>query len=183
MPLRITEQWNLRDEDRTLDLYRMRLASNERIQLFLFGSPQDPPLTDAWRQDRSPEGGIFGRPGQQRHIRKSQGELDRLNRDSPGGRMQVAYYDDRRRRDRKKPQFRRIGKKSLRRTIRHRVSHRIVHCQVGANDIYRRMAELGVMAIDKPSFGHRNWPTSNVEASERREPDGAMAWKTLLHYG
>ncbi|MDD4159628.1 MAG: amidohydrolase family protein, partial [Synergistaceae bacterium] len=111
---------------------------------------------------------------------RSQGELDRLTAIAQEAGMQVAYYA--------------IGDGAIDRCLNAvesakrasnketQISHRIVHCQIGAHDIYKRMAELGVMADIQPAFVTSDWPIvmSRLGAERAR---WSYAWKTLIQYG
>jgi len=181
MPLRITEQWNLRDETELSTFIECGYHQRNGISYFSSGPLKihvDGTLgakTAALREEYSDD------PGNRGIYAKSQGELDRLTVIAQEAGMQVAYYA--------------IGDGAIERCLNSvesakrsasdntaQVSHRIVHCQVGANDIYRRMAELGVMADIQPAFVTSDWPIvmSRLGAERAR---WSYAWKTLLQYG
>ena len=180
MPLRIAEQWHLRDETELLTFIECGYHKRHGISYFSSGPLKihvDGTLgakTAALREEYSDE------PGNRGIYARSQGELDRLTSIAEETGMQVAYYA--------------IGDGAIDRCLNavesskslsdkeSMISHRIVHCQVGANDIYRRMADLGVMADIQPAFVTSDWPIvmSRLGAERAR---WSYAWKTLLQYG
>ena len=181
MPLRIAEQWHLRDETELSTFIECGYHQRNGISYFSSGPLKihvDGTLgakTAALREEYSDE------PGNRGIYARSQGELDRLTVIAQEAGMQVAYYA--------------IGDGAIERCLNSvesakgpasdnagPVSHRIVHCQVGANDIYRRMADLGVMADIQPAFVTSDWPIvmSRLGAERAR---WSYAWKTLLQFG
>ena len=181
MPLRIAEQWNLRDETELITFIECGYHERQSIGYFDSGPLKihvDGTLgakTAALREEYSDE------PGNRGIYARSQGELDRLTAIAEEAGMQVAYYA--------------IGDGAIDRCLNavesakrlsseegSKISHRIVHCQVGANDIYKRMAELKVMADIQPAFVTSDWPIvmSRLGAERAR---WSYAWKTLIQYG
>ena len=181
MPLRIAEQWHLRDETELTTFIECGYHKRNGISYFASGPLKihvDGTLgakTAALREEYSDE------PGNRGIYARSQGELDRLTAIAQEAGMQVAYYA--------------IGDGAIDRCLNavestkrlsdnknRTISHRIVHCQVGANDIYKRMAELGVMADIQPAFVTSDWPIvmSRLGAERAR---WSYAWKTLIQYG
>ena len=181
MPLRIAEQWHLRDETELTTFIECGYHKRNGISYFASGPLKihvDGTLgakTAALREEYSDE------PGNRGIYARSQGELDRLTAIAQEAGMQVAYYA--------------IGDGAIDRCLNavestkrlsdnknRTISHRIVHCQVGANDIYKRMAELGVMADIQPAFVTSDWPIvmSRLGAERAR---WSYAWKTLIQFG
>jgi len=180
MPLRIAEQWHLRDETELTTFIECGYHQRNGISYFASGPLKihvDGTLgakTAALREEYSDE------PGNRGIYARSQGELDRLTAIAQEAGMQVAYYA--------------IGDGAIDRCLnavestkrlsdkKRLISHRIVHCQVGANDIYKRMSELGVMADIQPAFVTSDWPIvmSRLGAERAR---WSYAWKTLIQYG
>ena len=181
MPLRIAEQWHLRDETELTTFIECGYHQRNGISYFASGPLKihvDGTLgakTAALREEYSDE------PGNRGIYARSQGELDRLTAIAQEAGMQVAYYA--------------IGDGAIDRCLNavestkrlsdnknRTISHRIVHCQVGANDIYKRMAELGVMADIQPAFVTSDWPIvmSRLGAERAR---WSYAWKTLIQFG
>ena len=60
--------------------------------------------------------------------------------------------------------------------------HRIVHCQIGSEALYRRMAALGMGADVQPPFTVTDGPHVVPRLGEERAGE-AYAWKTLLDRG
>ncbi len=180
IPLRIAEQWHLRDETELTTFIECGYHKRNGISYFASGPLKihvDGTLgakTAALREEYSDE------PGNRGIYARSQGELDRLTAIAQEAGMQVAYYA--------------IGDGAIDRCLNavesakrffdkdNSISHRIVHCQVGAHDIYKRMAELGVMADIQPAFVTSDWPIvmSRLGAERAR---WSYAWKTLIQYG
>lgn len=181
MPLRIAEQWHLRDETELTTFIECGYHQRNGISYFASGPLKihvDGTLgakTAALREEYSDE------PGNRGIYARSQGELDRLTAIAQEAGMQVAYYA--------------IGDGAIDRCLNavestkrlsdnknRTISHRIVHCQVGANDIYKRMAELGVMADIQPAFVTSDWSIvmSRLGAERAR---WSYAWKTLIQFG
>ena len=180
MPLRIAEQWHLRDETELTTFIECGYHKRNGISYFTSGPLKihvDGTLgakTAALREEYSDE------PGNRGIYARSQGELDRLTAIAQEAGMQVAYYA--------------IGDGAIDRCLNavesakrffdkdSSISHRIVHCQVGAHDIYKRMADLGVMADIQPAFVTSDWPIvmSRLGAERAR---WSYAWKTLIQYG
>lgn len=180
MPLRIAEQWNLRDETELATFIECGYHERNGTSYFSSGPLKihvDGTLgakTAALREEYSDE------PGNRGIYARSQGELDRLTAIAQESGIQVAFYA--------------IGDGAIDRCLnavesakrisdkKRPISHRIVHCQVGAHDIYKRMAELGVMADIQPAFVTSDWPIvmSRLGAERAR---WSYAWKTLIQYG
>ena len=181
MPLRIAEQWNLRDKKELVTFIECGYHEKDAISYFASGPLKihvDGTLgakTAALREEYSDE------PGNRGIYARSQEELNRLTAIAEESGMQVAYYA--------------IGDGAIERCLNaveyskrlstekgRRIPHRIVHCQVGASDIYKRMAELGVMADIQPSFVTSDWPIiiSRLGAERAR---WSYAWKTLIQSG
>ncbi len=180
MPLRIAEQWQLRDETELATFIECGYHRRNGTGYFSSGPLKihvDGTLgakTAALREEYSDE------PGNRGIYARSQGELDRMTAIAQEAGMQVAYYA--------------IGDGAIDRCLSavesakrvfvkdNPIFHRIVHCQVGANDIYRRMADLGVMADIQPAFVTSDWPIvmSRLGAERAR---WSYAWKTLLQFG
>lgn len=180
MPLRISEQWHLRDETELATFIEGGCHERNGINYFSSGPLKihvDGTLgakTAALREEYSDE------PGNRGIYARSQGELDRLTAIAQKAGMQVAYYA--------------IGDGAIDRCLnavesakritgkKRAVSNRIVHCQVGAHDIYKRMAELDVMADIQPAFVTSDWSIvmSRLGAERAR---WSYAWKTLIQYG
>lgn len=60
--------------------------------------------------------------------------------------------------------------------------HRIVHCQIGNQEIYKRMAKLGVNADVQAPFVASEWRWVKDRVGEKREKE-SYAWKSLLDAG
>ncbi len=60
--------------------------------------------------------------------------------------------------------------------------HRIVHCQIGSEALYRRMAALGMGADVQPPFTVTDGPYVVPRLGKERARE-AYAWKTLLDWG
>ena len=60
--------------------------------------------------------------------------------------------------------------------------HRIVHCQIGNEDLYRRMAALGMGADVQPAFTVTDGPHVEPRLGKTRARE-SYAWKTLLDLG
>lgn len=61
-------------------------------------------------------------------------------------------------------------------------NHRIVHCQIGNQEIYKRMARLGVNADVQAPFVASEWRWVKDRVGEKREAV-SYAWKSLLNAG
>jgi len=179
MPLRIAEQWHLRDEKELKSFIENALHKKNGPRYFTSGPLKihiDGTLgakTAALREEYSDE------PGNRGIYTHSQGELCKLVQIAQDADMQVAFYA--------------IGDGAIERCLnsveackktfhKNMPGHRIVHCQVGAQDLYKRMAELGVMADIQPAFVTSDWPIvlSRLGAERAR---WSYAWKSLLLYG
>ncbi len=180
MPLRIAQQWHLRDEAELATFIECGLHKRNGTSYFTSGPLKihvDGTLgakTAALREEYSDE------PGNRGIYARSQGELDRLLSIAQEAGMRVAFYA--------------IGDGAIERCLNavecagrpaergKNISHRIVHCQVGAHDIYRRMSDLGVMADIQPAFVTSDWPIAMSRLGAERAR-WSYAWKTLLQYG
>lgn len=60
--------------------------------------------------------------------------------------------------------------------------HRVVHCQFGDKDLYRRMGALGMGADIQPAFVPTDASLA-VEYMGKERADSSYAWKTLLRSG
>ena len=175
MPLRIAQQWHLRDED-ALTAF-IETGSLRRGGRYFRSGPLkihvDGTLgarTAALREEYSDD------PGNRGVYTHSQGELNRLVRTAQEAGMQTAFYA--------------IGDGAIERCLNaveaakgfsgNERAHRIVHCQVGAQDLYARMASLGVMADIQPAFVTSDWPIviSRLDADRAR---WSYAWKYLVN--
>lgn len=59
--------------------------------------------------------------------------------------------------------------------------HRVVHCQIGDGDLYRRMGALGMGADVQPTFTESDGPLVAPRLGERES--SSYAWKSLLEAG
>lgn len=174
MSLRITEQWHLRDE-KGLAEFIENGWHNRNGQYFKSGPLKihvDGTLgarTAALREEYSDD------PGNRGIYAHSQSELNRLVSQARRAGMSVAFYA--------------IGDGAIERCLNSveetpgpSGAYRIVHCQVGAPDLYRRMASLGVMADIQPAFVISDWPivVPRLGADRAR---WSYAWKTLSRMG
>ncbi len=179
MPLRIAQQWHLRDEAELRSFIESGYHKRKGPRYFTSGPLKihiDGTLgakTAALREEYSDE------PGNRGIYAHSQGELCKLVQIAQDAGMQVAFYA--------------IGDGAIERCLNsieavtgtsniNMTRHRIVHCQVGAQDLYKRMAELGVMADIQPAFVTSDWPIvlSRLGAERAR---WSYAWKSLLLFG
>ena len=62
------------------------------------------------------------------------------------------------------------------------IAHRIVHCQIGGDDLYGRMSALGVMADIQPAFVASDWPIV-VPRLDSDRARCSYAWRSLLKCG
>ncbi len=177
MPLRIAQQWHLRDEDELAAF--IENGNNNRGGRYFRSGPLkihvDGTLgarTAALREEYSDD------PGNRGVYAHSQGEMSRLVQRAQEAGMQVAFYA--------------IGDGAIERCLNavetaksaanNDIAHRIVHCQVGGADLYSRMAALGVMADIQPAFVTSDWPIviSRLETERAR---WSYAWKSLINSG
>ena len=177
MPLRIAQQWHLRDEGELAAF--IENGNNKRGGRYFRSGPLkihvDGTLgarTAALREEYSDD------PGNRGVYAHSQGELNRLVQRAQEAGMQVAFYA--------------IGDGAIERCLNavetangatgSRIAHRIVHCQVGGADLYSRMAALGVMADIQPAFVTSDWPIviSRLDTERAR---WSYAWKSLINSG
>lgn len=61
--------------------------------------------------------------------------------------------------------------------------HRVVHCQFGDRDLYRRMAALGMGADVQPAFVPSDAPLVSSRMGTGARMEQSYAWKTLLELG
>ncbi len=177
MPLRIAQQWHLRDEAE-LEAF-IENGNNKRGGRYFRSGPLkihvDGTLgarTAALREEYSDD------PGNRGVYAHSQGEMSRLVLRAQEAGMQVAFYA--------------IGDGAIERCLNavetaksaanNDIAHRIVHCQVGGADLYSRMAALGVMADIQPAFVTSDWPIviSRLDTERAR---WSYAWKSLINFG
>lgn len=178
IPLRISQQWHLRD-DTELKAFVECGYHKRNGQYFTSGPLKvhvDGTLgakTAALREEYSDD------PGNRGIYAHSQGELYKLVQTAQEAGMQVAFYA--------------IGDGAIERCLnaveaarsafgRGRTPHRIVHCQVGAPDLYKRMTELGVMADIQPAFVTSDWPIVMSRLGVERAR-WSYAWKSLIQFG
>lgn len=174
MPLRITEQWHLRDEKKLARFIEKGWHARHG-EYFKSGPLKihvDGTLgarTAALREEYSDA------PGNRGIYAHSQSELNRLVGQARRVGMNIAFYA--------------IGDGAIERCLNSAAelpapsgAYRIVHCQVGSPDLYRRMASMGVMADVQPAFVISDWPivVSRLGADRAR---WSYAWKTLSRYG
>lgn len=174
MPLRITEQWHLRDETALRDFIEKGWQRRDG-EYFKSGPLKihvDGTLgarTAALREE------YLDDPGNRGIYAHSQSELNALVELACGAGMKIAFYA--------------IGDGAIERCLdaveqssAAAGACRVVHCQVGAQDLYRRMAQLGVMADIQPAFVISDWPivTKRLGADRARF---SYAWKTLVKSG
>lgn len=62
------------------------------------------------------------------------------------------------------------------------IHHRVVHCQIGDEDLYRRMASLGMGADIQPAFAATDAPLVSPRLGAERG-ERCYAWRTLLDCG
>ncbi|MCE5202293.1 MAG: amidohydrolase [Synergistaceae bacterium] len=179
MPLRISEQWHLRDISELNSFIGSGCHKRNGPDYFKSGPLKihvDGTLgarTAALREEYSDD------PGNRGIYAHSQSELYELLQTAQSAGMQVAFYA--------------IGDGAIERCLNviesvkgyssgSDIAHRIVHCQVGAQDLYRRMANLGVMADIQPAFVTSDWPIviSRLGAERAR---WSYAWKSLILFG
>lgn len=174
MPLRITEQWHLRNEEELTKF--IESGGHERHGNYFKSGPLkihvDGTLgarTAALREEYSDD------PGNRGIYAHSQNELKRLVGLARGAGMKVAFYA--------------IGDGAMERCLEavaenpaEKGVYRIVHCQIGSRDLCERMAALGVMADIQPAFVISDWPIvmSRLGAERAR---WSYAWKTLSGFG
>jgi predicted amidohydrolase YtcJ len=179
MPLRISEQWHLRDEKELQSFIENGNNKRNGPRYFTSGPLKihiDGTLgakTAALREEYSDE------PGNRGIYTHSQGELCKLVQIAQSAGMQIAFYAIGDGAIERCLNSIEAGKNSLHMNM---PGHRIVHCQVGAQDLYRRIAELGVMADIQPAFVTSDWPIvlSRLGAERAR---WSYAWKSLLLFG
>lgn len=174
MPLRITEQWHLREEG-YLSEFIENGWHNRHSKYFKSGPLKihvDGTLgarTAALREEYSDD------PGNRGIYAHSQSEMSRLVSQARQVGMNVAFYA--------------IGDGAIERCLNAAEAfpaphgtYRIVHCQVGSPDLYQRMASLGVMADIQPAFVISDWPivVQRLGADRAR---WSYAWKTLSRAG
>ena len=177
MPLRIAQQWHLRDEGELAAF--IENGNNKRGGRYFRSGPLkihvDGTLgarTAALREEYSDD------PGNRGVYAHSQGELNRLVQRAQEAGMQVAFYA--------------IGDGAIERCLNaaetangatgSRIAHRIVHCQVGGADLYSRMAALGVMADIQPAFVTSDW-TIVISRLDTERARWSYAWKSLINSG
>lgn len=177
MPMRIAHQWNLRSEAELADF--IENGGCERGGKFFRSGPLkihvDGTLgarTAALREEYSDD------PGNRGVYAHSQEELNRLVRRAQESGMQVAFYA--------------IGDGAIERCLNaveasrdatnSGIRHRIVHCQIGARDLFERMTELKVMADIQPAFTTSDWPIV-VARLDTERARYSYAWKTMLTSG
>lgn len=174
MSLRVTEQWHLRDEKGLVEF--IENGWHHRHGEYFKSGPLkihvDGTLgarTAALREEYSDD------PGNRGIYAHSQSELNRLVSQARRAGMNVAFYA--------------IGDGAIERCLNAVEetpapggAYRIVHCQVGAPDLYRRMVSLGVMADIQPAFVISDWPivVPRLGADRAR---WSYAWKTLSRMG
>lgn len=174
LPLRITEQWHLRSEDELASFIENN--QHNRHSVYFKSGPLkvhvDGTLgarTAALREEYSDD------PGNRGIYAHSQSELNRLVSMASKAGMKVAFYA--------------IGDGAIERCLNSAANapaamgtYRIVHCQVGSQDLYERMASLGIMADIQPAFVISDWPIvmSRIGADRAR---WSYAWKTLSNFG
>lgn len=179
MPLRVTEQWRIEDETALEDF--IARGSHKRGGKNYFSSGPlkihvDGTLgsrTAALREDYCD---MSGGRGVSMH---SCGELAKLTRTALDAGMGVAFTA--------------IGDAAIERCLEAveaasenasalKIPCRIIHCQVGALDLYKRMCRLGVAADIQPAFVTSDWPIilSRLGADRARY---SYAWESLLRAG
>lgn len=177
MPLRISEQWQIGNERDLADFLAHGYNACEG-KYFRSGPLKihvDGTLgahTAALREEYSDD------PGNRGVYAHSQDEMSRLVRMAQEAGMQTAFCA--------------IGDGAIERCLNavedaksaanSNISHRIVHCQVGAADLYARMAALKVMADIQPAFVTSDWPIviSRLDTDRAR---WSYAWKSLMNAG
>lgn len=177
MPMRIAQQWHLRGEEGLAEFIENGGCS--RGGKFFRSGPLkihvDGTLgarTAALREEYSDD------PGNRGVYAHSQETLNRLVRRAQEAGMQVAFYA--------------IGDGAIERCLnavesargaaRSDIRHRIVHCQIGAQDLFARMTELGVMADIQPAFATSDWPIV-VPRLDTDRARWSYAWKSMLNCG
>jgi predicted amidohydrolase YtcJ len=178
IPLRIAQQWHLRDEEELRAF--IESGSHKRGSGYFQSGPLKIPVdgtlgarTAALREEYSDD------PGNRGIYAHSQNELDGLVSTAQNAGMQVAFYA--------------IGDGAIERCLnsveaakasctRSDKAHRIVHCQVGAPDLYARMVSLGVMADIQPAFVTSDWPIVVSRLGTERAR-WSYAWKSLVKSG
>ncbi|MDO5116459.1 MAG: amidohydrolase [Synergistaceae bacterium] len=177
MPMRIAQQWHLRDEEALAAF--IESGSHRRGGRYFRSGPLkihvDGTLgarTAALREEYSDD------PGNRGVYAHSQGELNRLLLLAQEAGMQVAFYA--------------IGDgaierclnavESARNSAKGGVAHRIVHCQIGGADLYSRMARLGVLADIQPAFATSDWPIV-IPRLDTERARWSYAWKSLINSG
>lgn len=179
MPLRVTEQWVLNDERQLVDFIEAGYHKRHGAEYFKSGPLKinvDGTLgarTAALREEYSDD------PCNRGIYAHSQEELDRMVTMAQSAGMQVAFFA--------------IGDGAIERCLNSveaanknapysKIHHRIVHCQVGAPDIFKRMAELGVYADIQPAFVSSDWPIVMPRLGAERSRS-SYAWKSLILNG
>ena len=177
MPLRISHQWCLWNEKELAAF--IKEGSHKICGRYFRSGPLkihvDGTLgarTAALREEYSDD------PGNRGVYSHSQEEMNRLVKMAQEAGMQVAFYA--------------IGDGAIERCLNAveaaknaanaDIAHRIVHCQVGGADLYRRMAELGVMADIQPAFVTSDWPIV-MQRLDVERARWSYAWKSLLTAG
>lgn len=176
MPLRIAQQWQLRDVA-ALESFIANGYSTRKGEYFKSGPLKvhvDGTLgarTAALREEYSDD------PGNRGVYTHSQNELLKFLHIAQDAGMQVAFYA--------------IGDGAIERCLNvieksqpapKHLKHRIVHCQVGAEDLYERMARLGVMADIQPAFVTSDWPIVLPRLGAERARL-SYSWKLLSQFG
>ncbi len=175
MPMRIAQQWQLRGEE-DLAAFIEAGGCSRGGKFFLSGPLKisvDGTLgarTAALREEYSDD------PGNRGVYAHSQETLNRLVRRAQEAGMQVAFYA--------------IGDGAIERCLNAveaardagnpETRHRIVHCQIGARDLFARMASLGVMADIQPAFATSDWPIV-VPRLDTDRARWSYAWKSMLN--
>ncbi|MDW7672151.1 MAG: amidohydrolase [Bacillota bacterium] len=62
------------------------------------------------------------------------------------------------------------------------LKHRIIHCQIGSDELYRRMAAIGVTGDLQFAFTASDWPIVEPRVGAKRAAR-SYAWKSLLSAG
>ena len=177
MPMRIAQQWHLRGEEGLAEFIENGGCS--RGGKFFRSGPLkihvDGTLgarTAALREEYSDD------PGNRGVYAHSQETLNRLVKRAQEAGMQVAFYA--------------IGDGAIERCLNaveaargaanSDIRHRIVHCQIGAQDLFARMTELGVMADIQPAFATSDWPIV-VPRLDTDRARWSYAWKSMFNCG
>ena len=179
MPLRIKELWRLRNEEELEHFIAEGYHKRHGASYFKSGPLKinvDGTLgarTAALREEYSDD------PGNRGVYTHSQESMNKLVLMAQEAGMQTALFA--------------IGDGAIERSLNaieaaksakggDTIRHRIVHCQIGSPDLYKRMVEMSVMADIQPVFVSSDWPMAVPRLGADRAR-WSYAWKSLISFG